>query len=68
MLESLRGYLNKKLIKTVYQVNIDYNVETSENIVAVSIRTKTSNISSVDVSDAPKNKESAPPRVFKKSQ
>ena len=60
--------MNKKHIKTVYQVNIDYNLETSENIVAVTIRTKTSNISSVDVSDAPRNKERAPPRVFKKSQ
>ena len=60
--------MNKKRIKTVYLVHIDYNFETIENIVAVTIRTKTSNISSVDVSDAPKNKESAPPRVFKKSQ
>ena len=60
--------MNKKLIKTLYQVRIDYNLETSENIVAVTIRTKTSNISSVDVSDAPRNKERAPPRVFKKSQ
>ena len=60
--------MNKKHIKTVYLVHIDYNFETIENIVAVTIRTKTSNISSVDVSDAPRNKESAPPRVFKKSQ
>ena len=60
--------MNKKHIKAVYPVNIDYNLETSENIAAVTIRTKTSNISSVDVSDAPRNKERAPPRVFKKSQ
>ena len=60
--------MNKKHIKTVYLAHIDYNLETSENITAVTIRTKTSNISSVDVSDAPRNKESAPPRVFKKSQ
>ena len=39
-----------------------------ETIDAATTLRKSSNISSVDTRDAPRNRESAPPKVFKKSQ
>ena len=45
-----------------------YYLTKMETIDAATTLRKSSNISSVDTRDAPRNRESAPPKVFKKSQ